>query len=55
VRFELVVASTVEHHRGILDAIEARDAERARAAIVEHIHEAKQELLVALAIADQPQ
>lgn len=54
VRFELVVASTVEHHRRILDAIAERDPERARAAIVEHIHEAKQELLVALAIADQP-
>ncbi len=54
VRFELVVASTVEHHRTILDAIAARDPERARAAVVEHVHEAKQELLVALAIADQP-
>jgi DNA-binding FadR family transcriptional regulator len=54
VRFELVVASTVEHHRRILDAIAARDPEAARAATVEHVHEAKQELLVALAIADQP-
>lgn len=53
VAFELVVASTVEHHRAILDAIAARDAELARTAIVAHIHEAKQELLVALAIADQ--
>jgi DNA-binding FadR family transcriptional regulator len=52
-RFELVVASTVEHHRRILDAIAAGDPERARASSIEHIHEAKQEMLVVLAIADR--
>lgn len=54
VSFELVVDSIVEHHRRILDAIIAADPDRARACMVEHVHEARQELLVALAIADQP-
>ncbi len=54
VSFELVVASSVEHHRRILDAIAAGDPDRARASMIDHIHEAKHELLVALAVADQP-
>jgi GntR family transcriptional repressor for pyruvate dehydrogenase complex len=53
VRFELVLPSTVEHHRRILSAIAARDRDRARASIINHIREAQQELLVALAIADR--
>lgn len=51
--FELVVASAVEHHRGILDAIAEGDGDLARERIIDHIHEAKQELLVAVAIADE--
>lgn len=52
--FELVVASAVEHHRLILDAIAAGDADRARERMIDHIHEAKQELLVVVAIGEQP-
>ena len=52
VRLELVVPSTVEHHRRILGAIAARDCDCARASMIDHINEAQQELLVALAIAD---
>lgn len=52
VRFELVLASTVEHHETILAAIADRDTDRAREAIVAHIVEAQQELLVALALAE---
>ncbi|MBS1879603.1 MAG: FadR family transcriptional regulator [Actinobacteria bacterium] len=54
IRFELVVPSAVEHHRRILAAIAARDPERARASIGDHIREAQQELLVALAIGGEP-
>jgi DNA-binding FadR family transcriptional regulator len=53
VRFELAVAGTVEHHRRILTAIAARDADAARESIVGHLREAQQELLVAFAIADR--
>jgi len=52
VRFEVVVPSAVEHHGRILAAIAARDGDRARAEMAEHLREAQQELLVALAIAD---
>lgn len=52
IRFELVVTSTVEHHRRILDAIAARDPEGARLGIVDHLREAQQELLMAFAIAE---
>ncbi|WP_320669018.1 FadR/GntR family transcriptional regulator [Patulibacter defluvii] len=54
VRFELVLPSADEHHREILAAIAAGDPERARTSMIEHIHEAKQEMLVVLAIADPP-
>jgi DNA-binding GntR family transcriptional regulator len=54
IRFELVVDSTVEHHRRILDAIAAANPDQARRRMVEHVHDAKQELLVALAVADAP-
>jgi GntR family transcriptional repressor for pyruvate dehydrogenase complex len=54
IRFELVIASTVDHHRRIFDAIVARDPDGARKSIIDHMREAQQELLLALAIADQP-
>jgi GntR family transcriptional repressor for pyruvate dehydrogenase complex len=50
IRFEVVLSSTVEHHHRILDAIAAGDGDRARASMVDHIREAQQELLVALAL-----
>lgn len=50
--FEVVLPSTVEHHRRILAAIAAGDPERARTSMVDHIRDAQQELRVALAIAD---
>lgn len=54
ISFELVLPSTVEHHRRILTTIAAGDAEAARKSMVEHLREAQRELLVAFAIADQP-
>lgn len=54
IRFELVVPSAVDHHKRIFDAISARDSDRARKSIIEHMSDAHQELLVALAVADQP-
>ena len=52
ISFAPVVPSTVEHHRRILEAIAARDPDRARQRIVDHLREAQQELLVAFAIAE---
>jgi GntR family transcriptional repressor for pyruvate dehydrogenase complex len=54
IRFEVVVPSTIEHHRRIFDAIAAGDPDAARRSVVDHLREAQQELLMALAIADQP-
>ena len=51
-RFELVVPSTVEHHRRILDAIAAGDAEGARQSTIAHLREAQREMLVAFALAE---
>lgn len=53
IRFEPVVPSTVEHHRRILAALAARDPEAARERTIEHLREAQQELLVAVALADR--
>lgn len=51
--FELAVPRTVEDHRRILDAVAARNPAAARKAVVEHLREAQDELLVAFAIADR--
>jgi DNA-binding FadR family transcriptional regulator len=53
IRFEVVLPSTAEQHRRILEAIAAGDAAAARASMVEHIREAQQELLVAVALVDE--
>jgi GntR family transcriptional repressor for pyruvate dehydrogenase complex len=51
--FELAVPRTVEDHRRILDTVAGRDPAAARKAVVEHLREAQDELLVAFAIADR--
>jgi DNA-binding FadR family transcriptional regulator len=53
VPFELAVPRTVEDHRRILEAVSAGDPAAARNAVVEHLGEAQDELLVAFAIADR--
>ncbi len=53
IRFEVVLPSTVGHHRRILEAIAAGDGERARASMAVHVREAQQELLVALALVER--
>ncbi|MGV1050168.1 MAG: FadR/GntR family transcriptional regulator [Solirubrobacterales bacterium] len=53
IRFEVVLPSTVEHHRRILDAIAARDRHSSRTSMVDHIREAQREMLVALALVDR--
>ena len=53
IRFEVVLPSTMEQHRRIADVIAAGDGEAARASMVEHIREAQQELLVAVALGEE--
>jgi DNA-binding FadR family transcriptional regulator len=52
IRFEIVLPSTVEHHRRILDAIARRDGRSSRTSMVDHIHDAQREMFVALALVD---